>query len=92
VAEDINGLVLLMDLSPDDKELYFLKPSRNNVVQRVYSTKTNLNQFVNIKKGHLFFIHAFTGCMYLLIILHRLFIKKSKNQFFKIFNYDNNVH
>jgi hypothetical protein len=62
VAEDINGLVLLMDLSPDDKELYFLKPSRNNVVQRVYSTKTNLNQFVNIKKGHLFFIHAFTGC------------------------------
>jgi hypothetical protein len=33
--------------------MYLLKPPRNNVVERVYSTKTNLNQFVNIRKERL---------------------------------------
>jgi hypothetical protein len=35
VQEDIDVLVLLMTLSPDDRELYYLKPRRNNVLQRV---------------------------------------------------------
>jgi hypothetical protein len=51
-----------MDFSTDDKELYFLKPPRNNVLQRVYYTKKYLNQFVNIKNEHLFFSRTFTGC------------------------------
>jgi hypothetical protein len=32
VQEDINVLVLLMTLSPDDRDLYYLKPRRNNVL------------------------------------------------------------
>ena len=40
VAEDIDVLVILMALAPDDKEMFFLKPVKNNILQRVYSTKT----------------------------------------------------
>jgi hypothetical protein len=47
--------------------MYLLKPPRNNVVERVYSTKTNLNQFVNIRKEHLVMPSQD-------VILHRLFI------------------
>jgi hypothetical protein len=43
-------------------QFYFLKPPRNNVLQRVYYTKKYLNQFVNIKNEHLFFSRTFTGC------------------------------
>lgn len=60
VAEDIDVLVLLMALATDDKELFFLKPLKNNALQRVYSTKTSLNQYGNVKKEHLLFIHSFT--------------------------------
>jgi hypothetical protein len=35
VQEDTDVLVLLMTPSPDDRELYYLNPRRNNVLQRV---------------------------------------------------------
>jgi hypothetical protein len=46
VQEDINVLVLLMTLSPDDRELYYLKPRRNNVLLN----EKNVTQFLNINK------------------------------------------
>lgn len=73
VAGDIDVLVLLIALSPDDKELYFLKPSKNNILQRVYSTKTNIKQFPNVKKEHLFLFTLLQD-----VILHLLFIERVK--------------
>jgi hypothetical protein len=46
VQEDINVLVLLMTWSPDDRELYYLKPRRNNVLLN----ENKLHQFLNINK------------------------------------------
>lgn len=83
VAEDIDVLVILMALAPDHKEIFFLKPVKNNVLQRVYSTKTMLIKYPNITKNHLFFIHAFTGCD-----TTSAFYNKGKNNFIKIFNND----
>ena len=81
VAEDIDVLVLLMSLAPDDKEIIFLRPLKNNSLQRVYSTQTMLMKYDNIRKEHLLFIHAFTGCD-----TTSAFYNKGKNNFIKIFN------
>lgn len=48
--------------------------------------KKKLNQLVNIKKEHILFLHAFTGCD-----TTSAFYNKGKNQFFKIFNSDNKL-
>ena len=61
----------------------FLKPLKNNALQRVYSTRTMLMKYVNIKKEHLLFIHAFTGCD-----TTSAFYNKGKNNFITIFNDD----
>ena len=72
-----------MALSPDNRELFFFRPPKNNILPRVYSSKTSLNNFPNIKKEHLLFIHAFTGCD-----TTSAFYRRGKNNFVKIFNDD----
>ena len=68
-----------MSLAPDHKEIFFFKALKNNALQ-VYSTQTMLMKYVTIKKEHLLFIHAFTGCD------TSAFYNKGKNNFIKIFN------
>ncbi|KAF2891864.1 hypothetical protein ILUMI_14300 [Ignelater luminosus] len=70
-------------ITPDDKEMFFLKPLKNNTLQQVYSTKTMLMKYPNITKNHLFFIHAFAG-----FNTTSAFYNKEKNNFIKIFNND----
>ena len=83
VAKDIDVLVLLVSLAPDDEEMFFFKPLKNNALQRVYSRQTMLMKYVNIKKEHLLFIYAFTGCD-----TTSAFYNKGKNNFIIIFNDD----
>lgn len=60
VVEDIDVLVLLIALTPDTKEIYFLKPPRGKTPQKVYSSDS-LDELPNCKENVLF-LHAFTGC------------------------------
>jgi hypothetical protein len=81
--EDIDVLVLLMTLPPDDKELYHEEiMSYSEFIQRK-QIKTSL---LISKRG---FFSLFMRSQD--VILYRLFIKKGKNQFVKIFNYDNKL-
>jgi hypothetical protein len=76
-------LVLLMTLPPDDKELYHEEiMSYSEFIQRK-QIKTSL---LISKRG---FFSLFMRSQD--VILYRLFIKKGKNQFVKIFNYDNKL-
>ncbi|GFY43527.1 uncharacterized protein TNIN_8611 [Trichonephila inaurata madagascariensis] len=40
VSEDVDVLVLLTALSPTDREIYFLKPSKGKIPQKTYSLKS----------------------------------------------------
>lgn len=57
-----------------------------SLYSQVYSTKTMLTKYINIKKEHIFFIHAFTGCD-----TTSAFYNKGKNSFIKILNDDQNL-
>ncbi|KAF2890594.1 hypothetical protein ILUMI_15579 [Ignelater luminosus] len=51
VAEDIDVLVLLMALAPDDKEMLFLKPLKNNALQRKLEMIEEQNEEVLLNEG-----------------------------------------
>lgn len=61
VSEDIDVLVILTALVDEDREIYFLKPSRGKVQQKIFSSKSLENSFPKCKE-HILFLHAFTGC------------------------------
>lgn len=58
VGEDIDLLVLMAALTPLHCELFFLKPGKQNIETRIYSTK---HLQVNLR-DHILFLHAFSGC------------------------------
>lgn len=68
VSEDTDVLLLLNALTPKDKIVYFLKPLRGKISEKVFSSQNILQ---NIEKGktvrypnatnHILFLHAFSG-------------------------------
>ena len=59
IAEDVDILVILSQLFPNDKKVYLFKPSKGDVGDKLY----NSNNFIYPDLKHLLgFIHAFTGC------------------------------
>lgn len=60
VAENNDVLVILIALTPEEKEIYFLKPPKTKTPQKVYSS-ASLNKIPKCK-NHVLFLHAFTGC------------------------------
>lgn len=79
VSEDIDVLVLLTALAPDDHEIYFLKPSRGKSVQKFFSTLSLDKTFPKCKQ-HILFLHALTGCD-----TTSAFYNRGKMKFAKIF-------
>lgn len=63
VGQDVDLVVLLAALSPDDKDIIFLKEAIGNVKQRMYSSRDLQSSSIirNLKKSILF-IHAISGC------------------------------
>ena len=78
VSEDIDVLVILTALCPSNKEIYFIKPSKQNVLQKIYSSKSLYNKFPNCQP-YILFLHAFTGCD-----TTSAFFKRGKKNFAKI--------
>lgn len=86
VSEDIDILVILTALVDEDREIYFLKPSRGKVQQKIFSSKSLENSFPKCKE-HILFLHAFTGCD-----TTSTFFKKGKIKFAKNFEKRHDLH
>lgn len=60
VGEDIDLLILLIALTPQKRNIYFIKPAKGKTVsKRIYSANCNLDDAL---KKNLLFLHAFSGC------------------------------
>ncbi|KAJ8898538.1 hypothetical protein PR048_003898 [Dryococelus australis] len=59
IGENVDLLVLLPALTPPDRNVYFMKPGRGNIEDKVYSTR-QLQEL--LFSGSILFIHSFTGC------------------------------
>lgn len=60
IGEDIDLLVILIALSPSDKEIFFLKPGRNKVLPKMYSSRSLDKK--PVLKANTLLLHAFSGC------------------------------
>lgn len=60
VGQDVDLLVLLTALTPENREIFFLKPSMKKKVARVYSSLTLQKRFLGIRK-FILLAHAFGG-------------------------------
>ncbi|KAJ8896091.1 hypothetical protein PR048_001433 [Dryococelus australis] len=59
IGEDVDLLVLLTAITPPDRNVYFMKPGRGNIEDKVYSTR----QLQELPfSGSILFIHSFTRC------------------------------
>ncbi|GBM95878.1 hypothetical protein AVEN_135371-1 [Araneus ventricosus] len=63
IGQDIDLLVLLTALTPDDMDILMLKEGKGKVKDRFYSSKDlqNFNLVIDCKKSILF-LHAISGC------------------------------
>ena len=61
VGEDVDLLVLLIALTPENKNIYFLKPGSGKIAKKVFSSNDLQKQYFNIKNTILL-AHAFSGC------------------------------
>ena len=61
VGEDVDLLVLLTALAPEDRNITFLKPGRGRVPARQYSS-SDLQAFLSSLKDYILFLHAASGC------------------------------
>ena len=59
IGEDVDLVVLLVALSPPDRNIYFLKPGRGKVEAKIFSTK-QLQELPFSQS--ILFLHAFSGC------------------------------
>ena len=75
---------MLTALTSNEREIYYLKPSKGKIEQKIYSSKTF--KLSNCKK-HLLFIHALTGCDTTSAFFHR-----GKNAFAKTFEKRLDLH
>lgn len=78
VSEDIDVLVILTALVDKAREIYFLKPSRGKVQQKIFSSKCLEKSLPNCKE-HILFLHAFTGCDTTSAFFNKGKIKFAKN-------------
>ncbi|KAJ8893800.1 hypothetical protein PR048_006401 [Dryococelus australis] len=59
IGDDVDLLVLLTALTPPDRNVYFMKPGRGNIEDKIYSTR----QVQEVPfSGSILFSHSFTGC------------------------------
>ena len=86
VSEDIDVLVILTALVNEDREIYFLKPARGKVQQKIFSSKSLEKSFPKYKE-HILFLHAFTGCD-----TTSAFFNKGKIKFAKNFEKRHDLH
>ncbi|KAJ8865980.1 hypothetical protein PR048_033504 [Dryococelus australis] len=60
IGEDVDLIVLLTALTPPGRKVYFMKPGRGNIEDKVYSTR---QLYALPFSGSILFIHSFTGSM-----------------------------
>jgi hypothetical protein len=58
VGEDIDILVIMTARTPPNLEIFFLKPEKGKVEQKIYSSSSLEGRY----KEHILFVHAFSGC------------------------------
>ena len=56
VGEDVDLLVLLIALIPQNKNIYFLKPGSGKIAKKVFSSNDLQKQYFNIKNSLFSFI------------------------------------
>ncbi|GFW13738.1 uncharacterized protein TNCV_2105621 [Trichonephila clavipes] len=86
VSEDIDVLVILTALVNEDREKYFLKPSKGEVQQKIFSSR-RLKETLPKCKEHILFLHTFTGCD-----TTSAFFNKGKIKFAKNFEKIHDLH
>ncbi|KAL4710241.1 hypothetical protein ACJJTC_005414, partial [Scirpophaga incertulas] len=86
VSEDIDVLVILTALANESREIYFLKPSRDKVKQKIFSSKS-LEKSLPKCKEHILFLHSLTGCD-----TTSAFFNKGKIKFAKNFEKHHDLH
>ncbi|GFU48289.1 uncharacterized protein TNCV_4626951 [Trichonephila clavipes] len=86
VSEDIDVLVILTTLVNEDHEIYFLKPSKGKVQQKIFSSRSIIETLPKCKE-HIPFLHAFTGCD-----TTSAFFNKGKIKFAKHFEKCHDLH
>ncbi|KAL4702881.1 hypothetical protein ACJJTC_005792 [Scirpophaga incertulas] len=86
VSEDIDVLVILTALANESREIYFLKPSRGKVKQKIFSSKS-LEKSLPKCKEHILFLHSLTGCD-----TTSAFFNKGKITFAKNFEKHHDLH
>lgn len=59
VGEDVDLLVLLTALAPDEREIFLVKPKHGKIEKKVYSSKQLQESGL---KNSILFLHAFSGC------------------------------
>ena len=63
VGQDVNLLILITALTPEDKNVLMLKEAQGNIARKVYNSqeiqKSNISR--NIKES-IMFAHSFIGC------------------------------
>ena len=84
VSEDTDVLVLLTALTNSEREIYYLKPSKGKIEQKVYSSRSF--KLIHCKE-HILFVHVLTGCD-----TTSGFFKKGKNAFAKLFEKRLDLH
>lgn len=61
VGEDVDHLVLMIALTPSDRNLIFLKPGRGRMLARQYSS-SDLQTSLGSLKDYILFLHAASDC------------------------------
>lgn len=77
VGEDVDLVVLLMALTPAEKEIFYIKPGRGNVETKTFSSQL-LQQC--LFSTSILLIHSFSGCD-----TNSAIFRKSKVSFVKLF-------
>ncbi|KAF2902120.1 hypothetical protein ILUMI_04069 [Ignelater luminosus] len=78
VGEDVDVMVLMVALTPKDKNIYLLKPGKGKNNNVIYSSATEQKRYSSIK-NHLLFLHAASGCD-----TTSSFMNKGNKTFFKL--------
>lgn len=61
VAEDVDILVLITALTPSNKKIYLLKPTRGTMSASLFSSDNSFRKY-KFCKENILFLHALTGC------------------------------
>ncbi|KMQ90383.1 hypothetical protein RF55_9871 [Lasius niger] len=82
VGQDIDLLVLLIALTPENKDIRFWREAQGNIKERKYSSRNiQLSKVLKNSKETVLFAHAFSGCD-----TTSAFFGKGKSQTMNLFN------